>query len=82
MYLLAFQKNQLVPKKFEPLFKNDFLGSSFSFESNKRLVPQLDFCVGFNKRVLAWVCVTIMEFWISTFNIANQIVWQHQYKLY
>jgi hypothetical protein len=32
--------------------------------------------------VLAWVCVTIMEFWISTFNIANQIVWQHQYKLY
>ncbi len=54
MYLLAFQENQTcLPKKFEPLFKNDFLGLSFSFESNKRLVPQLDFCVGFNKRVLA-----------------------------
>lgn len=61
MYLLAFQENQTcLPKKFEPLFENDFLGLSLSFESDKRLVPQLDFCVGFNKRVLLQVCVTIM----------------------
>ncbi len=52
--LVSFsKKSTCLPKKFEPLFKNDFLGSSFSFESNKRLVPQLDFCVGFDKRVLA-----------------------------